>query len=191
MTGTSPALPRRALLGAVALSSGIAPVRAQDDEAGSDERPRKGDLLVFSEGGHAGQVIAPGDLPLGGPPALAWPMDPVSKVVRKGSRLNQVLVVRLDDAALDDDTRPRAVDGVLAYSAICTHAGCVVTGWIEDAGKTVFKCFCHNSEYDPQQGATVVFGPAPRHLAALPLMMADQALAASSSFVGKVGPQQG
>ncbi len=35
---------------------------------------------------------------------------------------------------------------------------------------------CHNSEYDPRAGAQVVFGPAPRRLAALPLTLADGSL---------------
>jgi len=72
-------------------------------------------------------------------------------VIRKGSRLNEVLVVRLDSAEMDDETRSHAADGVVAYSAICAHAGCPVTGWEkgEEGNKDVFKCPCHNSEYDP------------------------------------------
>ncbi len=76
---------------------------AQDDAPGSDERPKKGDLLVFADGDHASAVIKPEDLPLGGPPVMAWPMDPATKVIRNGSRLNELLVVRFDPADLDDD----------------------------------------------------------------------------------------
>ena len=57
--------------------------------------------------------------------------------------------------------------------------------------KDVFKCVCHNSEYDPRQSAQVVFGPAPRRLAALPLTMLDGTLTIATTFVGKVGAQQG
>ncbi len=165
---------------------------AQDDAPGSDERPKKGDLLVFADGDHASAVIKPEDLPLGGPPVMAWPMDPATKVIRNGSRLNELLVVRFDPADLDDDTRPRAADGILAYSAVCTHAGCDVTGWAKatEGGNNVFKCLCHNSEYDPRQSAQVVFGPAPRRLAALPLAKADHALTITAPFIGKVGAQQ-
>ena len=82
----------------------------------------------------------------------AWPKDPKTSVVRKGSRLNEVLVVKLDPAELDEETRSRAADGVVAYSAICVHTGCPITAWVKAAGgdKDVFKCVCHNSEYDPQ-----------------------------------------
>ena len=165
---------------------------ADEDQPGSDERPQKADLLVISDGEHAGEVIKPQDLKLGGPPLRAWPKDPKTSVIRKGSRLNEVLVVRLDPTELDDGTRAHAADGIVAYSAICAHAGCPVTAWVkEEAGdKDVFKCVCHNSEYDPRHGAEVVFGPAPRRLAALPLAIADGWLTVAATFIGKVGAQQ-
>jgi rieske iron-sulfur protein len=165
---------------------------AEDDQPGSDTRPQKGDLLVVTEGDHAGEVIKPADLPLGGPPVHAWPRDPKTSVIRKGSRLNEILIVKLDPAELDEATRSHAADGIVAYSAICAHAGCPVTAWTKAAGgdKDVFKCVCHNSEYDPRQGAEVVFGPAPRRLAALPLAIVDGSLVVAAPFVGKVGAQQ-
>lgn len=166
---------------------------ADDDQQGSDERPQKADVLVFSEGERAGEVIRPQDLKLGGPPVRAWPRDSKTSVVRKGSRLNELLVVRLHPAELDDETRSRAADGIVAYSAICTHAGCPVTGWLKGAAgdNDVFECFCHNSEFDPRHSAQVVFGPAPRRLAALPLTTADGSLTIFAAFVGKVGQQAG
>lgn len=165
---------------------------AEEDQPGSDERPQKADLLVLTEGEHAGEVIKPADLKLGGPPVHAWPKDPKTSVIRKGSRLNEILVVRLDPAELDEATRAHSADGIVAYSAICAHAGCPVTAWVKEANgdKNVFKCVCHNSEYDPRQGAEVVFGPAPRRLAALPLAIADGSLVVAAPFVGKVGAQQ-
>ena len=166
---------------------------ADEDQPGSDERPQKTDVLVFSEGEHAGEVIKPQDLKLGGPPAHAWPKDSKTSVVRKGSRLNELLVIRLDPAELDDETRSRAADGIVAYSAICSHAGCPVTGWLKGAAgdNDVLKCFCHNSEFDPRHSAEVVFGPALRRLAALPLTTADGSLTVAATFVGKVGQQAG
>jgi len=165
---------------------------ASEDQPGSDERPQRADVLVLSEGEHAGKIIDPQDLKLGGPPLRAWPKDPKTSVIRNGSRLNEVLVVRLDPAELDDETRAYAAEGIVAYSAICSHAGCPVTGWLKgEAGDNdVFKCFCHNSEFDPRHSAQVVFGPAPRRLAALPLTTAGGSLTVAATFVGKVGGQQ-
>jgi rieske iron-sulfur protein len=187
---------RRLLLTALATGAYMASSRsaaADEDQPGSDERPQKADVLVFSEGEHAGEVIRPQDLKLGGPPVHAWPMDSKTSVVRKGSRLNELLVLRLDPVELDDETRSHAADGIVAYSAICSHAGCPVTGWLKGAAgdNDVFKCFCHNSEFDPRRSAEVVFGPALRRLAALPLTTADGSLTVAATFVGKVGQQTG
>lgn len=186
---------RAILLGALASTACLgcsARARAGEDPPGSDERPQKGDVLVFSEGDQEGKLVTAADLPAGGPPVHAWPKDPKTSVVRSASRLNEILIIRLDPAELDEQTKARAVDGILAYSAICSHAGCPVTAWVKsDAGdKEVFKCVCHNSEYDPRAGAQVVFGPAPRRLAALPLAVADGALSVAGNFIGKVGGAQ-
>jgi rieske iron-sulfur protein len=61
-------------------------------------------------GDGAGGVIKPGDLKLGGPRLRAWPKDPNTSVIRKGSRLNEILIVKLDPAELDDATRAHAAD---------------------------------------------------------------------------------
>ena len=186
---------RTLLFGALAATACCAASRrasAEDDQPGADERPQKGDLLVFSEGDREGSVVTLADLPLGGPPVHAWPKDPKTSVVRSGSRLNEILIIHLDPASLDDQTRSRATDGIVAYSAICTHAGCPVTAWVKsDVGdREVLKCMCHNSEYDPREGAQVVFGPAPRRLAALVLALNDGALTVAGPFIGKVGGVQ-
>ena len=179
-------LARRALLKG-ALAAGLAPPFTEtalpDDPKAA--RPQQGDLFVFVRGDKAGTVIAPADVPAGGAPLFAWPMEPSSKTVRDGSRLNQVLLVRLDADAFDDKTRERSADGVVAYSANCTHALCPVTGW--KAERQLLWCPCHNSEFDPRNGADVVFGPAPRPLPALPLKIADGALTAAGTFLGRVG----
>jgi rieske iron-sulfur protein len=195
MSSSSDQTRRTVILAALATAAGAAAspsARADEDQPGSDERPQKADVLVFAEGERAGEVIKPEDLKLGGPPVRAWPKDPKTSVVRKGSRLNEVLIIKLDPAELDDETRARFADGIVAYSDTCTHAGCPITGWVTGAtgDKNVFKCFCHNSEFDPRQGAQVVFGPAPRRLAALPLTTADGYLTVAATFVGKVGAQQ-
>jgi rieske iron-sulfur protein len=183
---------RQFLHGALTAGIGLSLLSAAraEDKPGADERPKPGDVFVYAEDDHAGQLVNPADLPLGGPQMQVWPMDPVSKVVRDGSRLNQVLLLRLEPEALDEDTKSHSADGIIAFSAICTHAGCPVTGWIEEDEKRVLKCFCHNSEYDPRQQAVVVFGPAPRKLATLPVKISDGTLMVAGTFLGKVGPSQ-
>ena len=128
-------------------------------------RPQPGDRFVFLTGPKKDQPARSDNLELGGPQAQAYPADPKG-LVRDGSPLN--LVVLVASAATDSTrTRARSADGVVAYSAICTHQACPVNQWSEE--KKAMVCSCHASTYDPKNGAKVIFGPAPIALAALPL----------------------
>jgi len=57
--------------------------------------------------------------------------------------------------------------GLKAFSAICTHLGCVV-GWDGAAGNIV--CPCHDGRFNPTTGA-VLAGPPPQPLPALPVVV--------------------
>jgi rieske iron-sulfur protein len=149
-----------------------------------NERPKEGDLLVATDS-ETPVALKVEDIPLGGPQVLAWPMDPAGTVVRKGSRLNKVLLLRLDPATLTGVTGERAAEGVVGYSAICPHAGCEVGGW--DADQKILECSCHYSHYNPREAAAVIDGPAPRSLPALPLKVADGRLVVAKPFTSRVG----
>ena len=154
--------------------------RADDPKA---IRPQVGDQLVFVE--KEGQVIKEEDLPVGGPQQLAYPMDPREKIIRDGSYLNQVALVRLDPSQLSEETRSLAADGVVAYSVVCTHQGCPVSMWKADT-KNLF-CSCHGSQFDPRDRAKVIDGPATRRLPMLPLKLVDGVLVVAAQFTGRVG----
>jgi Rieske Fe-S protein len=134
-------------------------------------------------------VIKAEDLAVGGPQVQANPADPKSGVVREGSRLNLVMLVRLDPAELTGETRARAADGVVAYSGVCTHRGCPVNMWAKN-NQTLF-CSCHGSEFDPKNGAEVVAGPAPRPLPALPLKLENGVPVVAGAFSERVGSEIG
>jgi rieske iron-sulfur protein len=174
-----------ALAAGAGLSVGTA---LADDSAIGNAPPQADDRFVFSDGDRANTEIALADLVVGAAPIMAWPMEPKTKTVRNGSRLNQVLLLRIAPAELDEETRAHSAEGVVAYSAICKHAQCPVTGWIPE--KQVLHCYCHDSQYDPRHNAKVVFGPAPRSLPALPVKIADGVLLAAGTFLGKVGQRQ-
>src|SRR5262245_49955343 len=149
------------------------------------QRPTTGDQFVFVLGDKKGEVIKVDDLAVGGPQQLAYPMDPASKVVRDGSRLNQVLLIRLDPSKLTPDTKGKSADGIVAYSAICTHQGCDVSQWKTDTNTLL--CVCHGSEFDPADRAKVTFGPAPRRLAMLPVKVENGVVMVAGPFQGKPG----
>jgi rieske iron-sulfur protein len=152
-------------------------------------RPQPGDQLVLAAGDGKRDAIAPAAVPLGGPPRITYPMDPTTKRVRDGSRLNQILLVHLDSGDLAAETRARAAAGIVAYSAVCTHTGCDVWDW--DTRTRTLKCPCHFSVFDVKDAARILDGPAPRRLPALPLKIAGGVLVAAGGFVGRPGFQQG
>lgn len=158
----------------------------QDDAASA--RPKEGDLLVRS-GDSTRTPLTPGDVPLNAAQTLAWAMNPGDRTVRSGSRLNQLLLVRFDPEKLAADTRPRAADGVVAYTVICTHTGCDVGDWLAD--EQLLSCPCHFSTFDPKDGGKVLEGPAPRVLPALPLKIVDGHLVVAKPFTAPVGFEKG
>ena len=181
-------LKRRRVLKACCGVALCAPVVARGDETDDAAAPpQTDDALVFAYGDRAGQVIAAVDVALGAKQLLAYPMHVSSRRVRDGTRLNQLIVVRLPPERLSAETRARAADGIVAYSGVCTHTGCDVTDWYADVLR--FKCPCHESEFDPSDAARVVGGPAPWQLAALPLKIVDGALVVAAPFEGRVGFQ--
>jgi ubiquinol-cytochrome c reductase iron-sulfur subunit len=75
----------------------------------------------------------------------------------------------------------------VAYSKICTHAGCPVGLYRAESQSLI--CPCHQSQFDVLDGAKPFFGPAARRLPQLPLGVDDQGvLIALGDFDGPVGP---
>jgi Rieske Fe-S protein len=147
--------------------------------------PQADDRLVFAFGARAGEPIAPEDLAVGAKQVFAYAQEASSGLIKSGSRLNQVVLVRLDPAGFTAETLARAAAGVVGYSGVCSHTGCDVTDWFPDVQR--FKCPCHESEFDPSDAARVIGGPAPWQLAALPLKIVDGKLAVAGEFEGRLG----
>jgi ubiquinol-cytochrome c reductase iron-sulfur subunit len=79
------------------------------------------------------------------------------------------------------------VDGVVAFSKICTHAGCPVG--LYDVESHQLVCPCHQSTFDVLLDCKPVFGPAPRSLPQLALSVDDDGyLIAQGDYDQAVGP---
>lgn len=77
--------------------------------------------------------------------------------------------------------------GCIAYSKICTHAGCPIGLYRAEAHQLL--CPCHQSTFNVLEGAEPVFGPAARPLPQLPLDVDDGGyLIARSDYLEPVGP---
>src|SRR5260370_6973725 len=161
-----------------ALCAGVAPATAELVQ----ELLQAGDYVVSSDAATP-DGLSPRDI--AGPQVIAWQMEPTTRLIRNGSRLNKVLLVRLDPETLVGATRERAAEGVVAYSAICPHAGCEVSGWIDD--QKILECPCHNSRYNPREGAAIIDAPPPPGLPALPLKIVDDRLVVAKPFIGRLG----
>lgn len=151
----------------------------------NERRPQAGDVLVHSTGPRRGLPVLVDELVLDGPQQLAFPMDP-SGLVLDGLRFNEVVVVRVDPDKLNPEAKPGSADGVVVYSAICTHEACAVSMWNDH--EKMMVCSCHGSMYDPRERARVVFGPAQRRLAQLPIRVEEGRLVVTGPFLGRLGP---
>ena len=77
--------------------------------------------------------------------------------------------------------------GYVAYSKVCTHAGCPVA--LYRAQSQQLYCPCHQSLFDVLDGAKNISGPAPRPLPGLPIDVDAQGyLIARGDFDAPVGP---
>jgi quinol---cytochrome c reductase iron-sulfur subunit len=173
----------RALLGSMAglaaalaipvFSLGPAPGRALFETAW-----RQGGRLAAA----GSDPVRPDDLPIGG----------VLTVFPNGDDTDPnaaTLLIRVEPGLLKlpGERAAWAPDGFVAYSKVCTHAGCPV-GLYRSSEHTLI-CPCHQSEFDVLEGARPISGPAARALPQLPIrLQEDGTFVALGDFPEPVGP---
>jgi rieske iron-sulfur protein len=167
---------RRSLLdrGVSAAAALILPVPGKPD---TRVGPRIGDVFVTTSDPH-GSPVQSDAVREGDAPVLVWPRDPESGRTRSGTRLNQALLLRIHDA---DGQQAR----IVAFSAICPHAGCLVSQWIRAASR--LRCPCHGSEFDPAHDGEVVAGPSPFPLPRLPVKTVKKLITVAGPFSAPPG----
>ena len=102
----------------------------------------------------------------------------------EGQAVDQTFLIRAEASSWN---QPYTPDGYVAYSKLCTHAGCPV-GLYERALQ-LLVCPCHQSMFAVTDRALPVFGPAPRPLPQLPLGIdASGYLYALAGYNQAVGP---
>ncbi len=175
---------RRLLLKATGASvAGCCALQAAPAGAQQAQGVVEGDLLVPAKGDATAPLKA-GDIKAGSKPVLVWPYDLAQKAARSDSRLNKLLLIRMDPAEMSDEMKQRSVGGVLAYSSICTHQACDVTEFV--ASEKLLMCFCHFSKFNPGDGS-VAKGPATKSLPFVPLAEKDGFLVVAGGFSNKPG----
>ncbi len=106
-----------------------------------------------------------------------------------GSADGQAVLIRVDPGLIHP--RPGregwTPDGLVAYSKVCTHAGCPV-GLYQPETRTLL-CPCHQSTFDVLRGAKPLVGPAAVELPQLPLAIDDDGVVVGTGeFSDPVGP---
>jgi ubiquinol-cytochrome c reductase iron-sulfur subunit len=155
------------------------------DRIGSS--PWRAGTRVVDEGG---RQLAPGDVDIG-TFVTGFPEGADNREL--GS---PVVLVRLDPSELDlpAERSDWDADGVLAFSKICTHAGCAINLYRyplfpPQSPRPALVCPCHYSTFDPATGGNRIFGPAGRALPQLPLDLDDAGkLIAAGEFSEPIGP---
>jgi ubiquinol-cytochrome c reductase iron-sulfur subunit len=100
---------------------------------------------------------------------------------------SQTLLIRLPDEIVPPGPAAWTVGGVVAFSKICTHAGCPVG--LYQAETFELFCPCHQSTFAVVDGARPTFGPATRPLPQLPINVdEDGFVIAVSDYTEPVGP---
>ncbi|MDX6631821.1 MAG: ubiquinol-cytochrome c reductase iron-sulfur subunit [Gaiellales bacterium] len=173
-------------LGAAALTP-LASLGPSVDETLRRSPWRRGVPLV-DESGHA---IHASDLEVGGF-LTAFPSG-----AAKDALAAPVVVcrVRPGELRLPSGRQGFAPEGLLAFSKICTHAGCAVALFRYPLSPSTtgpgpaLVCPCHYSTFDVTRAAQPISGPAVRALPQLPLRL-DSAgrLIAAGRLTGRVGP---
>jgi ubiquinol-cytochrome c reductase iron-sulfur subunit len=179
-------LMRRALIGASGIFglSLLAPVPSLGPAPGAALTRtawRRGTRLVTTDGAPIrAESVAAGGI------STVWPEGAIN------NEISAVIVVRLRNSMFEAPTNPEWVvnDELVAYSKVCTHAGCPV-GLFRERDNALF-CPCHQSTFDAVRGAMPTFGPTARALPQLPLGVDQEGfLIALGDFTQQVGPAYG
>ena len=106
-----------------------------------------------------------------------------------GSSDAQAVLIRVDPTLLElsEEQLAATADGYIAYSKLCTHAGCPLGLYL--AATHELRCPCHQSTFAVLDGAKPVYGPAARALPQLPIEVGDDGfLRATGDFTEPAGP---
>ncbi len=119
---------------------------------------------VGTTGGSPSPTIAAAS----GPPASAAP-PAAGQLATLTSLKPRTALPFVDPTSGDPGILIRLANGsVVAFDAVCTHAGCTVE---YDPPSGLLGCPCHGAVFDPTHNADVLQGPAPVPLAALPIVV--------------------
>ncbi len=163
----------------------------QGEYGGEDSGGEMAGDVVASEDSVVSRPIRPEDLPVGG--LISAIPATLPEVEHEEGNLNArgkaaIILVRMEpDQIRSQQGEGWDVEGILAYSKICTHVGCPIALYEQRTHHLL--CPCHQSTFDLADSGNVVFGPAARRMPQLPIGVDEEGyLVALSDFQEPVGP---
>ena len=185
--------PRRRLLlasggaaGAALTAAAVAPVTALGPAVGTsivDTPWRRGRRLVDENGAPlTADDVAEGSF------VTAFPEGADKR------ELGSPVVLVKDDPRRIRQRREWAPEGILAFSKVCTHAGCAIALYRKPtyeptSAPPALACPCHYSVFATREAGKVEAGPAGRPLPQLPIEIGpNRELRAAGGFSGPIGP---
>jgi ubiquinol-cytochrome c reductase iron-sulfur subunit len=138
-----------------------------------------------------GTPIRPEDVSVGGQMTV-FPGIPGGATNKWADSPVLLIHLRPEDAKAAHDNANARNEGsqwgdFVAYSKICTHAGCPASLYEQQTNRLL--CPCHQSQFHITDNARPVFGPASRSLPQLPIERDEEGyLVATSDFKTAVGP---
>jgi rieske iron-sulfur protein len=145
--------------------------------------PKEGDVFVFTDGPSKGKVVTVNDVKVDERPITVQAATP-DGTPREGDTYT-ALLYRVDPSKIPADLKPETADGVMAYSAVCTHLGCMLSDWhMPDKN---FMCPCHDALFDPLQEGKNTGGATSRTLPHFPIKSDGGKIVVTGDPSGYVG----
>ncbi|GAA3271009.1 MULTISPECIES: cytochrome bc1 complex Rieske iron-sulfur subunit [Dactylosporangium] len=187
------AAPLGAVAGAVLVGSLIKAPKQGDENifftTGWDPKHNDGKPVRLTH--EDGTPIRPADVSVGGQ-ITVFPGIPHGATNKYADSPTLLIHLREQDAQ-DTLKHAKAVNegsqwqNFVAYSKICTHAGCPASLYEQQTNRLL--CPCHQSQFQITDNARPIFGPASRALPQLPITVDDEGyFVAKSDYKVAIGP---
>jgi rieske iron-sulfur protein len=154
--------------------------------------PVKGDTFVFIDGPNKGKDVSLTDVVADAEPVKVQAKDPDTGKVREDDGNTDhatVLLYRVAPEKIPDDMKGDTAEGVIAFSSVCTHLGCLLSDWLPTTHE--MRCPCHEATFAFLQEGKNTGGATARALPQVPVKAVAGKLVVADKIVGWIGPKRG
>jgi rieske iron-sulfur protein len=153
--------------------------------------PIAGDPLIYLDGCKKGQEVAEADVVLNARALIVVAQDPSTGKPRENDGDTDKATVLLYRAAPDKIPATMSdgtVNGIVCYSDVCTHLGCMLTDW---NAKNEPQCPCHDATFNLLNEGENTGGATCRPLPQIPIKAVNGKLVVAGKPTGYIGVKRG